>query len=299
MIREKHIKSGKLFEADFYPVWDDGRRMPLRAPKTKRSTEAQAKYNKLQAVKKLVRLINANFDENDIIMHPTYEQSKAPQCEEDARKDLINYLRRVKNRRVSELKKVEEALAALPDIEVLSQQRNELETRRQKLSEPFKYIYCIEKVEYKTGRYAGRDNWHFHLFITGGITRNVLESMWTNGLRTNADQFQPDKYGPEAIAKYMAKDPQGAKRWVCSRNMDKPVESKPKDGKNSRRGVAIMAQLRVDDAAYWENRYKGYKFIRCYARFNDYNGHWYVSVVMYKADSGAPPRWNQDEWLTE
>lgn len=299
MIREKHIKSGKLFEADFYPVWDDGRRMPLRAPKTKRSTEAQVKYNKLQAVKKLVRLINANFDENDIIMHPTYEQSKAPQCEEDARRDLINYLRRVKNRRVSELKKVEEALAALPDIEVLSQQRNELETRRQKLSEPFKYIYCIEKVEYKTGRYAGRDNWHFHLFITGGITRNVLESMWTNGLRTNADQFQPDKYGPEAIAKYMAKDPQGAKRWVCSRNMDKPVESKPKDGRISRRGVTTMAQLRVDDAAYWENRYKGYKFIRCYARFNDYNGHWYVSVVMYKADSGAPPRWNQDEWLTE
>ncbi len=299
MIREKHIKSGKLFEADFYPVWDDGRRMPSRAPKTKPSTAAQAKYNKLQAVKKLVRLINANFDEQDIIMHPTYEQAKAPQCEEDARKDLVNYLRRVKNRRVSELKKVEKALAALPDTEALVEQRKELESRRRKLMAPFKYVYCIEKVEYKTGRYAGRDNWHFHLFITGGITRSILESMWSNGLRTNADQFQPDKYGPEAIAKYMAKDPQGAKRWVCSRNLDKPVESKPKDGKISRRGVATMAQLRVDDAAYWENRYKGYKFIRCYARYNDYNGHWYVSVVMYKADSGAPPRWNQDEWLTE
>lgn len=299
MIREKHIKSGKLFEADFYPVWDDGRRMPSRAPKTKPSTAAQAKYNKLQAVKKLVRLINANFDEQDIIMHPTYEPAKAPQCEEDARKDLVNYLRRVKNRRVSELKKVEKALAALPDTEALAEQRKDLEIRRRKLMAPFKYVYCIEKVEYKTGRYAGRDNWHFHLFITGGITRNILESMWSNGLRTNADQFQPEKYGPEAIAKYMAKDPQGAKRWVCSRNLDKPVESKPKDGKISRRGVASMAQLRVDDAAYWENRYKGYKFIRCYARYNDYNGHWYVSVVMYKANSGPPPRWNQDEWLTE
>lgn len=298
MIREKHIKSGKLFEADFYPVWDDGRRMPSRAPKTKPSTAAQAKYNKLQAVKKLVRFINANFDEQDIIMHPTYEQAKAPQCEEDARKDLINYLRRVKNRRVSELKKVEKVLAALPDTETLAEQRKELENRRRKLMAPFKYVYCIEKVEYKTGRYAGRDNWHFHLFITGGITRNILEAMWTNGLRTNADQFQPEKYGPEAIAKYMAKDPQGAKRWVCSRNLDKPVESKPKDGKISRRGVATMAQLRVDDASYWENRYKGYKFIRCYARYNDYNGHWYVSVVMYKNDSGPPPRWNQEEWLT-
>lgn len=299
MIREKHIKSGKLFEADFYPVWDDGRRMPSRAPKTKPSTAAQAKYNKLRAGKKLVRLINANFDEQDIIMHPTYEQAKAPQCEEDARKDLINYLRRIKNRRASELKKVEKALAALPDIEALAEQRKELENRRRKLMAPFKYVYCIEKVEYKTGRYAGRDNWHFHLFVTGGINRNILESMWSNGLRTNADQFQPEKYGPEAIAKYIAKDPQGAKRWVCSRNLDKPIESKPKDGKISRRGVATMAQLRVDDASYWENRYKGYKFIRCYARFNDYNGHWYVSVVMYKAASGAPPRWNQEEWLTE
>ena len=298
MIREKHIKSGKLFEADFFPVWDDGRRMPSRAPKKKPSTAAQAKYNKLQAVKKLVRLINANFDEQDVIMHPTYEQAKAPQSEEEARKDLVNYLRRVKNRRVSELKKVEKALAALPDTEALAEQRAELELRRRKLTAPFKYVYCIEKVEYKSGRYAGRDNWHFHLFVTGGLARSVLESMWTDGLRTNADNFQPEKYGPEAIAKYMAKDPQGSKRWVCSRNLDKPLESKPKDGKISRRGVARLAQERVDDAAYWENRYKGYKFVRCYSRFNDYNGHWYVSVVMYKADSGAPPRWGQNEWLT-
>ena len=96
MIREKHTKSGKLLEADFFPVFSDGRRVPSRAPKTNRSTAEQARYNRRQAVKKMVRIINTNFDSEDIIMHPTYEQAKAPQSIEEARRDLVNYLRRVK-----------------------------------------------------------------------------------------------------------------------------------------------------------------------------------------------------------
>lgn len=298
MIREKHIKSGKLFEADFYPVWNDGRRMPSRSLKEKRSTPEQARYNKQQSIKKLTRLINVNFDEEDVIMHPTYEPSKAPQSEEEARRDITNYIRRLKTRRNSELKKVLAALADLPDIKSLQKQREALEIRKRKLEAPFKYIYCIEKVQYKSGRYAGRDNWHFHMFVTGGIPRRDLEKMWANGIRTNADQFQPERYGPEAIAKYMSKDPQGSKRFCCSRNLDKPKIPKPKDGRITPRGVARLARERIDDCTYWENRYKGYRFIRCYARYNDYNGHWYLSVVMYKTDDN-PPRWDIEEWLDD
>ncbi len=299
MIREKHTKSGKLFEADFYPVWNDGRRMPSRSPKKKRSTPEQERYNKRQAEKKLIRLVNTNFDEEDIIMHPTYSPEKAPQSKDEARHDIINYLRRVKTRRKSELKRTVSALEALPDSEALKEQRKELEIRKAKLEAPFKYIYVIERVQYKTGKYKGRDNWHFHLFITGGVPRKELEKMWSNGLRTNADNFQPEKYGPEAIAKYMSKDPQGSKRFCCSRNLEKPKTPKPKDGRISPRGVAKLAQERAEDREYWEKRYKGYRFIKTYARYNDYNGHWYLSVVMYKADDGALPRWEVEEWLTE
>lgn len=298
MIREKHTKSGKLFEADFFPIWEDGRRMPSRAAKEKRSTPEQEKYNQRQSEKKLIRLINANFDEDDNIEHLTYSPEYAPQSEKETRKDMVNYIRRLKNRRKSDLKKVIKALEALPNDEALREQREELEKRKAKLEAPFKYIYVIERVQYKSGKYKGRDNWHFHLFVTGGIPRKELEKMWPHGLRVNVDSYQPDRFGPEAIARYMSKSPQGSKRFVCSRNLDKPETPKPKDGRITPRGVEKLATQRADDREYWEKRYKGYRFIRCYSRFNNYNGHWYVSVVMYKTD-GEPPRWNYDDWLDE
>ncbi len=293
MIREKHTKSGRLFEADFFPVWNDGRRIPSRAPKSKRSTIEQARYNKTQAIKKLIRLVNTNFDTGDVIMHPTYEADKAPKSEEEARKNLVNYLRRVKRKRESELKRVSELLKDRPHDKTLQKQKEQL-------SKPFKYIYVIEKQTYKSGKNAGRDNWHYHLFMTGGVDRDTLEDMWPNGIRTNADRFQPEKFGPEAAAKYMSKDPQGSKRFCSSRNLEKPKQPKPKDGRITPRGVERLSRERADDREYWERKYKGYRFIRTYARYNDFNGNWYLSVIMYKADSGAElPQWEVEEWLTE
>lgn len=61
MNREKRTYSGKLLDVDFYPVFSDGRRIPSKAPKTKRSTEEQEKYNHNKAVREFVRKANANF----------------------------------------------------------------------------------------------------------------------------------------------------------------------------------------------------------------------------------------------
>ena len=65
MNREKRTYAGKLFTADFYPIFSDGRRIPSRAPKTKRSTAEQEKYNHNKAVRNIVERVNANFDERD------------------------------------------------------------------------------------------------------------------------------------------------------------------------------------------------------------------------------------------
>lgn len=304
MQREKKTISGPLLEVDFYPVFNDGRRMPTRAPKTKPSTAEQRKYNNTIATKKLIRLANANFNTTDYLMHPTYTPSQAPQTEKEARRDIVNYLRRVKTKRASETKKLykslksaEDAAAKLPDNEYLSASVRELKQKIKKLEEPFKYIYVIEKQTYKSGKYAGRVNWHFHLFLTGGIENKVLEGMWTNGVRTNCNNFQPDKFGPEAAALYMSKDPQGSKRFSYSRNLKQPKTPPPKDGRISRRGVEQLATKRIDDGEYWERRHKGYRFLRCYARFNEYNSQWYVTAIMYKMD-GQPPKWREEEWLT-
>lgn len=304
MQREKRTFSGPLLEVDLYPVFSDGRKMPTRAPKSKVSKEQQKKYNRLIAQKKLIRLVNENFDNTDYFMHPTYEGLYAPFDETAARRDMVNYLRKVKRTRITKLKKLREdlkeakALAqAMPNSKYLIHNLDLLKKQVKKLAQPFKYVYAIEKQIYKSGKYAGLVNYHFHLFCTGGLSAHEMERIWKKGIRCNCNRFQPETFGPEAAAKYMSKDPQGTKSFSASRNLSKPKE-KTRDGKITKRNVERIAQQRVDDAAYWESKYKGYRFLRCYSRYNEYNGHWYVTAVMYKT-GGAPPRWEETEWNTE
>lgn len=294
MINEKKNVSGKLLEIDFYPVWKNGHRVPEKKPQL--SLPEQVKYNHRQCEKRLIRLVNTNFDEQDIIMHPTYSAENAPLNEKRARMDLKNYLARVKRKRKSELKKVIKLLLELPKTETFEELRQRLTEQRKKLEAPFKYIYVIEVITYQSGIYEGRENYHFHLFVTGGLDRTVYEDMWKGGLRTNADRFQPKKYGPEAIAKYMAKSHRsGSKAYVCSRNIENPDE-KIKKTRLTPGGLERLATQRCDDTEYWEKRYKGYRLLEVYPRYNQYNGHWYLTVVMYADNGGEPPRWKFDGW---
>ncbi len=303
MEREKKTISGALLEVDFYPVFSDGRRVPMRGKKQKPTSEEQKKYNRTVAIKKMIRLVNANFDGSDYLLCPTYSPLKAPADAEAARRDMRNYLRRIKTKRTSELKRLKKALkeaeaasALMPDKVFLSETVSELKKQIEKLSQPFKYIYVIEEQVYKTGIYAGLVNYHFHCFVTGGLPEKVMESMWLKGMRINCNNYQPERFGPEAAARYMGKDPKGSKRFSYSKNLEKS-EEKIKDGKISKKTVENMATRRVDDRAYWEKKYKGYRFLRCFSRFNPYNGHWYVSVVMYRSEADLC-EWGENEWIT-
>lgn len=294
MQREKQTKSGRLFEVDFYPVLSDGRRVPTRAPKTKRSSEEQARYNRKKAVKNFVRKINANFFTGDFYTHPTYEPGVAPFTVEDAKRDIVNFFRRVKTARAAALKRVVRELRAIPD-------NARLLAQKKKLEEPFKYAYGIEVETFKRGARAGQKRYHFHLFMTGGLERDTVEALWHYGERINVDKYRPDVFGPVAAALYTTKSGQGKLKLGYSKNLAASEEPKVKDGQISAKGVAKMATERVDDAAYWERRYKGYKFLRCYSRYNEYNGYWYVSVLMYKPEgSGELPKWREDiDFMTE
>lgn len=304
MVKEKRTLSGPLLEIDLYPVFASGRKIPARAPKTQPSTEAQKKYNQTQATKKMVRLVNTNFDKTDYFMHPTYQVNYAPASEEQARKDINNYLRRVKARREKEAKKLKanitelrKALRQLPDNKYFRDELKSLRKKYDKLTAPMKYIYVIESSVYKKGPYAGLKSWHFHMFVTGGLERAVMEEIWNKGMRTNCNNYQPEEFGPEAAAEYMAKDPQGKKRFVYSRNLDKPKQPQAKDKAISKRQMERIATERADDKSYWEKRYKGYKFIRCFSRFNSYNSRWYVTAIMYK-DGSDVPDWKTNDWIT-
>ncbi len=290
MIREKQQKSGKLLEIDFYPVFDSGRAMPTRAPQSKASTAAQEKYNHIQAQKRAIRYVNKNFDETDNLIHTTFAAADAPLNKDAALKQSAKYIRRIKAEREKELKRVLTLLKDKPDDQKLI-------ALKKKLSAPFKYYGRCEEIVYKSGEHKGKPNYHFHIFVTGGLDRDLLENLWPSNARVNADRFRPDKFGPEAAARYITKQGSGSSWTLRSKNLEKPDEPKCKDGYISHNQVHKMAKLRVDDAAYWEKKYKGYKFLRCYARFNEYNGNWYVSAVMYKTDQPITPEWNAPEWI--
>lgn len=304
-IRNKKTISGPMLEVDYYPVFSDGRRIPTRAPKTKPSTQAQEKYNRAQAKKKIVRLVNANFDNTDFFIHPTYEDWQAPQTEEQARRDIVNYLRRIKTKRKSELKKASAELAELEEFyqnkasKFTAARLDKLRHKVKKLSEPFKYIYVMEQQEYKSGKRKGQLNWHFHLFATAGLDAEQMEALWP--YRINCNRYQPEKFGFEAAAKYIAKDPCGNKSFAYSKNLTQPTVKEPKDGRVTKRYVERIARERVDDAQFWEKKFKGYRFVKLIKKFNDFNLNWYVSVVMIKADTGEPlinPD-AYDDWLDD
>lgn len=281
MQREQRIKAGNMLDISFYPIFENGRRVPSRLPKHNGSSPEQAKYNYKQSIRKVVRLVNANFNNSDLLIHLTFNNEHSPATEDEARKYITNYIRRIRRKRGAELKSTLKALEALPNVEALKTERERLITRKKKLSEPLRYIYTIEKTVYKTGIRAGQANFHFHGFITGGLSRDELEKLWSCG-GINADRFQPEKFGCESAAKYIMKDPQGRKRFAFSKNLKQPERMKPKDGETSRRTVEKMATQRIDDKSYWERRYRGYSFVRCESVYNPYNGYYYVNVIMFK-----------------
>lgn len=293
MIREKKIKSGCLLEVEFYPVLSDGRQL-ARSPKQKRSSEAQAAYNKKKQRKKVVRLVNANFDKSDVLMTLTLIPDDDG-GEKQAKKKIVNFLRRVKRYREKKAKEWTELLKLKPG-------NKKVKENLKKASEPLKYIYAVESGTYQRGKKKGMRRYHFHLFLTGcgEGDRDAYESLWDG--RTNADRYRPETFGPEAAAKYLTKqhkvDEDGgtvkSQGYVCSRNLKRP-EERTKDGKVSEHKLDLMARKRINDAAYWERLYKGYKFIRCYARWNEYNAHWYISAVLYKS-GGDPPPWSIEDW---
>ncbi|MGN0171194.1 MAG: hypothetical protein ACI39E_00250 [Acutalibacteraceae bacterium] len=209
----------------------------------------------------------------------------------------VRYARETKVKRLTkQLKEIKKASTAQSKKGCIEEIVEKIKEDLKKLREPLKYIYTTEQVTYQSGRYKGKANWHFHGFFTGGLTREEMETAWKDGM-INADRYQPETFGLEAAARYMTKASKGKQRFTTSKNLKKPKTPPPKDRAVTRSHAEKMATERADDREYWERRYRGYRFIRCYSRFNPYNGNWYISVIMYRT-SGTPPEWCADDWIT-
>lgn len=254
--REKRIKSGKILEVQLYPVTDNGR---CRDFKHKLTSETQKRINHKNKVKKLQRLMETNFNENeDYYCTFTYRNSEMSIDYATVQRDLNNYFRRLRRIRVK---------AKLPEL---------------------KYIYVIEC----TGGKRSAVHWHIHLIINGGIDRLTIKKLWKYGDYNKVEELVINENGFEALAKYFTKEynnerlPKNRKLYTPSRNLIKPTETINDNPRIARTcsGIARIAQERVNDFEYWERKYKGYRFIACEPKYNEFNGWWYIYVRMCKAE---------------
>lgn len=242
--REKKIYAGSILEVEIYPI-SKQERNHSRKKKEKESLTKQKNLNDKNARKHLIRLINTNFTDKDLAVHLTYSDKEIPESEEQARKDVANYLRRIKHYR----------------------KKNGLED--------LKYIAVIEYKDKEEGKNI---RLHHHLIISG-MDRDKAEELWGKG-RANADRLKADEFGYEAIGRYITKDPKGNKRWTQSKNLKQPIV-KVNDFKYSKKKVNEVAKSQGDkillNKMYPEYLLNDYK-----ADVNELTGYTYLYIKMRK-----------------
>lgn len=250
LYRERRYFCGDYLEVDIYPVF---RKQGIRKQKAKPTSEVQEKLNEHNAIEKLIRLLNANFTGDDYEFHLTYTDDNLPDSVEDAKKDIQNFLRRVKRTR---------ARLGLPEL---------------------KYI-CVPEGGFEGTRF------HFHVTMNGGLDRTLIEELWGYGY-ANGKRLQFNENGVEALARYVTKQfsahknelPFG-KRWTASKNLIVP-EPIDRDGKLSAKRVKELATFEVESREPFENLYDGYSLSKVEHFFNDVNGGYYLHVKMYRKDA--------------
>lgn len=241
--REKKIYSGKILEVEIYPISLQERKQK-RKKKEKESAVKQKNLNDKNAKKHLIRLLNTNFTDKDIAVHLTYTDKELPENEKQVKRDISNYLRRIKNYR-----------------------------RKQGLDE-LKYIAVLEYAEQENNKKAVRV--HHHI-VMSGMDRDVVEGLWTKG-RANADRLKADENGYEALGRYITKDPKGSKRWTQSRNLKQPVV-KVNDFKFSKK-KAIDVSRNCEDRQMFEKLYPGYFLNDCKVAINEITAETYLYIKM-------------------
>ncbi len=238
--RTKTINSGGIIEIEIYPVWKTATNSS-RARRQLESRECQKKLNKINRENHVVRLINSNFTDDDIWGTFTYEVSKRPTNIEDAQREMSKFVRRLKY-------------------------------YAKKLGyEPLKYLYVTEVVDD-----PAKNKFHIHHHIVMNFPdRDLAESLWKNGARTQTKRLQADESGYEGLARYIMKDPRGTKRYVASHNLVQP-QITISDYKFSRRKVAQMVTGELSPYQVFEDMHQGYQVVDTYYRTSEYVSGAYI-----------------------
>lgn len=246
----KEVKAGDRLDVEIYPVFQKGQEDQIPDEgKKERQRQAQRDMNDRNSRKACERLIEENFTDRDIWCTFTYTDETMPISGEVAKRNITNYIKR-------------------------------LNYRRKRLGLPLaRYVYVTECSK--------RGRWHHHIVMSGDISMDEAEKLWTMGKRNQIRRLQRDEDGLTGMARYITKDKGEAgkyqKTWKASKGLRKPAE-KVNHYKTRMRDVIQIVKGEKTVAQHLEKWYdaKGYEYAESEVRYNKFNGRFYIYARMRK-----------------
>ncbi len=178
------IFHGNYLDVQIYPVFTDSKPKGTRRKKAKPTSEVQQLLNEKYAKEKNIHLVNHNFTPVDLVIHPTYDDYNHPLSEDEAVRNMKNFLRRIKRAMEKEGKEL-------------------------------KYFAVYEQSD--KGRH------HHHIIISGGLTYLQIRDLWGYGI-VKISPLYFDEYGVTGLTQYITKETKGKKKISHSRNLKQPKE---------------------------------------------------------------------------
>lgn len=243
--RLKSIFSGNTLESEAYPVWNT-KPAEIREQEKSITTEKQAQLNYQNKRKNFMRLLNANFTKDDLHITLGYKNALQPADEAAAKKDLVNYIRRLQRY----VKKHD-----LPKL---------------------KYLYVIE---------TSVNGFVHHHLIINFANRDMAESMWHCGEYPKADRLKPNDFGLKGLAFYLTKETRGKKSYGNSLGLHRswlPGVAKVADNKISRTRAKKIATEQINVREFYEKLYPGYAFVNLVPQTSPFTDGIYLYATLRK-----------------
>lgn len=234
----KEIFAGNQLDVEIYPEFTRKESASLKQKLKKKTKKAIKDLNDKNARKYFARLVNTNFTDDDYCITLTYTPESQPQDYESAHKDITNFLRRLNRQRKKQ---------GMPNA---------------------KYVYVTEKK---------KNGYHHHIIVDSQLelTMKEVNLLWGKSRRNDIKLLDTDEFGLTGIAFYLAKDPQGRKRWGSSRGLKKPTVKK-NHYKFKRKDIrqAISCEYNLIDKL--KKLYPQYTFTDVDIRYNEINAMFYI-----------------------
>lgn len=256
----KEISAGDQFEVEIYPQFRSMDDVPPEGRRIKKdNSKAQRNLNDKNARKYVERLINENFDNEDIWITLTYDNDHLPPDGDidAAIKNVQNYIRRINYQ------------------------------RKKRGMQNAKYVYVTaynpeEKIR-----------WHHHIVMDGALDMDTVEACWKQSSRNEIRSLQKDENGLSGLANYIVEEKnriRSEKRWNSSQGLRDPdikvVHSKRPAAGGSYKKIGSFVDGMVKDQdsipEVLKQWYPDMEFTNAEVYYNDFNCMFYIHARMRK-----------------